>query len=464
MSQLKFSDFNLITPIQEALTKIGYETPTPIQEATIPLVLEGLDILGIAQTGTGKTASFCLPILNHIDTKKVQRERRCPRALILTPTRELAIQIHQNLESYGQNLPQKYSAIFGGVSQGKQVRELKAGVDVLVATPGRLLDLINQKMLSLKNIEIFVLDEADRMLDMGFMRDIKKILPLLPKKRHNLFFSATMPSEIQKLAQNILDNPKKIEVTPPATTVKRIDQSVMYVDKKDKIKLLIHLLKDSKKQKTLVFVEMKHVANKVTEKLEASGISASAIHGNKTQNARQKALQDFAKDKVQVLVATDIASRGIDVDGITHVINFELSNIAESYVHRIGRTARAGNDGAAISLVTADEKSYLVNVEKTTKQNIPVDTDQPYHSQEAQDAAISKVGKAKKKIEDQRRREGKRGSGSKKKSKYSSKKFSGKRKSASKKDSRSDGPNKTKKKSSKNFSKKKSSRRSAPKR
>ena len=426
MTPLTFSNLNLEAPIQEALKEIGYETPTPIQEETIPLVLKGHDVLGIAQTGTGKTAAFCLPIINHLYKKSIRPKPKCPRTLILTPTRELAIQIHQNLLSYGQKTKQKYSVIFGGVKQGKQVNELKRGTDVLVATPGRLLDLIGQGLLSLDQVEVFVLDEADRMLDMGFMRDIKKILPMLPKKRHNLFFSATMPPEIQKLANNILNSPKTVEVTPPATTVKRIKQSVMYVDKKDKPNLLIHLLKDKKKQKTLVFVEMKYLANRITEKLEKNGVPAVAIHGNKSQNARQLAIKNFAENKVGVLVATDIASRGIDIDGITHVINYELSNIAESYVHRIGRTARAGAEGAAITLVTADEKSYLANVEKTTDQTIPVDTDHPYHSAEAQNAAIVKVGKAKRKLENERKKEGRKPL--RKNSKASSKKTSGKKK------------------------------------
>ncbi|MCB9026253.1 MAG: DEAD/DEAH box helicase [Bdellovibrionaceae bacterium] len=405
MSDLKFSDLKLIEAIQNSLKKIGYETPTPIQEQTIPLVLGGHDVLGIAQTGTGKTAAFCLPIINHLETKKIRLEPRFPRALILTPTRELAIQIHQNLNSLGQFLKQSYSVIFGGVGQGNQVRELKQGVDVLVATPGRLLDLIEQKYIRLDKIEIFVLDEADRMLDMGFLKDIKKLLPLLPKKRHNLFFSATMPSEIQKLANTILNHPKIVEVTPQATTVKKIVQTVMYVDKKNKVNLLVRLLKESKKHKTLVFVEMKHVANKVVEKLEKNGIRAVAIHGNKTQGARQRAIQDFTSGKVQVMVATDIASRGIDIEGITHVINYELSNIAENYVHRIGRTARAGAEGVAISLVTGDEKSYLVNVERTIKQTIAVDKDHHYHSEEALNAEVMKVGRAKAKLEGHRKRE-----------------------------------------------------------
>jgi ATP-dependent RNA helicase RhlE len=274
---------------------------------------------------------------------------------------------------------------------------------VLVATPGRLLDLIQQRHLRLDKVEIFVLDEADRMLDMGFMRDIRKVIPLLPTKRHNLFFSATMPSEIQTLAHTILRDPKKVEVTPPATTVKRIQQSVMFVEKKNKMDLLVHLLKTQGQEKTLVFVEMKHVADRVAEKLEKNGIKVAAIHGNKSQGARQRAIQDFTHDRVMVLVATDIASRGIDIDGITHVINYELSNVAENYVHRIGRTARAGKDGAAISLVTAEEKSYLFSIEKTTRQKIEVDSNQPYHSESAAKAPVMSVGKAKAHIEGQRK-------------------------------------------------------------
>ncbi|HPI39859.1 MAG TPA: DEAD/DEAH box helicase [Pseudobdellovibrionaceae bacterium] len=400
MSQ--FSDLNLIAPIQQSLKEAGYETPTPIQQQAIPLILAGHDLLGIAQTGTGKTAAFCLPILNLLHERPQRREPRCPRALILTPTRELAIQIHQNLQTYGRHLKQKYAVIFGGVGQGNQVRDLQQGTDVLVATPGRLMDLIQQKYLRLEKVEIFVLDEADRMLDMGFLRDIKKIIPLLPPKRHNLFFSATMPKEIQTLAHTILKDPKKVEVTPPATTVKLIHQTVMFVEKKDKMDLLVHLIKNKKLQKTLVFVEMKHVANRVAEKLESNGISSAAIHGNKTQGARQRAIQDFTHNRVRVLVATDIASRGIDIDGITHVINFELSNVAENYVHRIGRTARAGSEGSAISLVTSEEKSYLINIERTTRQKIEVIVDQPYHSENASRAATMSVGRAKAQIEGQR--------------------------------------------------------------
>lgn len=398
----QFADLNLNPIIQNSLKLAGYDTPTPIQQQAIPVILQGHDLLGIAQTGTGKTAAFCLPILDLLHQRQIRREPRCPRVLVLTPTRELAIQIHQSLLTYGNGLKQKYSVIYGGVGQGTQVRDLSQGTDVLVATPGRLLDLIEQRHLKLDRVEIFVLDEADRMLDMGFMRDIKRILPLLPAKRHNLFFSATMPPEIQTLAHTILKHPQKVEVTPPATTVERIHQMVMFVEKKDKMDLLVHLLKHKSQKKTLVFVEMKHVANKVSEKLLKNGISSAAIHGNKSQGARQRAIQDFTNDRVKVLVATDIASRGIDIDGITHVINYELSNIPESYVHRIGRTARAGADGSAISLVTGEEKSYLASIERTTKQVIEVVTDQPYHSETAARASIMSVGKAKAQIEGRR--------------------------------------------------------------
>jgi ATP-dependent RNA helicase RhlE len=402
-SDMFFSDLGLIPPIQLALEETGYKTPTPIQGQAIPLILQGHDLLGIAQTGTGKTAAFCLPILSLLYTRQTRREPRRPRVLILTPTRELAIQIHKSLMTYGKHLRQKYAVIFGGVGQGNQVRDLNQGADVLVATPGRLLDLLEQRHLHLDRIEFFVLDEADRMLDMGFMPDIKKVLPLLPARRHNLFFSATMPNEIQRLAHAILRDPKKVEVTPPATTVERIRQTVMFVEKKDKLNLLVHVLQSHNLYKVLVFVSMKHLANRVSDKLQANGISSAAIHGNKSQGARQRALEDFSRDKVRVLVATDIASRGIDVEGITHVINFDLPNVPEDYVHRIGRTARAGAEGDAISLCTAEEKSYLFAIEKTTRQQIEIDTDQPYHSRSAAEAKVMSVGKAKAIIEGGRR-------------------------------------------------------------
>ena len=399
---MQFTDLQLISPLQQALKDTGYEKPTPIQQQAIPVVLKEMDLLGIAQTGTGKTAAFCLPIMQILDQRRTRREPKSPRALILTPTRELAVQIHKSLQTYGRHLKQRYSVIFGGVGQGLQVRDLSMGTDVLIATPGRLLDLYEQRHLKLDRVEIFVLDEADRMLDMGFMRDIKRILPLLPARRHNLFFSATMPPEIQSLAHTILRDPIKVEVTPQSTTVERIDQQVMFVEKKEKMNLLLHLLKDNNLYKVLVFVEMKHEANRVTDKLLAAGVSAAAIHGNKSQGARQRALEDFASDRVRVLVATDVASRGIDIDGITHVVNFSLPNVSENYVHRIGRTARAGSDGAAISFCTSEEKSYLFAIEKATRQKIEVVEDQPYHSDNAAQARVVSVGKAKAQIEAQR--------------------------------------------------------------
>ncbi len=394
-----FADYPLNAKLLKALHDISYVTPTPIQEQAIPILMAGHDVLGIAQTGTGKTASFCLPILHELEQKNLGLIPKHTHVLILTPTRELAIQIYDNLVEYGKYLKQSYAVIFGGVNQTRQVKALKSGVDVLVATPGRLLDLIEQKHLSLQKLSVFVLDEADRMLDMGFIRDIKKIIPMLPKQRRNVFFSATMPKEINALAQKILVNPKKIEVTPESTTVESIEQRVMFVEKKEKVGLLLHLLKDKSFKKVLIFVGMKHMANKVVERLHKNKISAAAIHGNKSQAARQKAIKDFSSNKVRVLVATDIAARGIDIDDITHVINYDLPNEAESYVHRIGRTARAGKNGIAISLVTADEKSYLKNIENKTKQSIAVEQAQPFHSDLAQNAAVVKPGKAKAKIE-----------------------------------------------------------------
>ncbi len=436
---INFSDLKLEPCIQKSLKELGYKSPTPIQEKTIPLALAGNDILGIAQTGTGKTASFCLPIINHIYNGSRNLSAYSPKALILTPTRELAIQIHKSYDGYCKGTKQKCTSIFGGVKQGRQVSTLKSGVHTLVATPGRLLDLMSQNLLRLGHIEFFVLDEADRMLDMGFMPDIKKVVSRLPKKRHNMFFSATMPNEIQKLANTILYKPKKVEITPQATTVKKIDQSVMFVDKSKKLSLLTHLLKNEDYKKTLVFVEMKYLANRIAKKLEASGIPTAVIHGNKSQSARQRAIQDFASNKVNVMLATDIASRGIDIDGITHVINYQLSNLAESYVHRIGRTARAGAKGMAVSLVTADEKSFLVNVEKVTNQKIPINLDQPYHSQAAQDASVVKVGKAKAKIESERKKEARSSRGHNKRgnSKRNSKKKSHKKTTSKKVTSKS---------------------------
>ncbi|MBK9321901.1 MAG: DEAD/DEAH box helicase [Bdellovibrionaceae bacterium] len=400
---MKFTDLPLVAPLQMALKDAGYETPTPIQREAIPVILEGHDLLGVAQTGTGKTAAFCLPILQILAKNHIRREPKCPRTLILTPTRELAIQIHQNLVTYSRHLKLKHAVIFGGVGQGNQVRDLAGGVDVLVATPGRLMDLFQQKYLRLDKIEIFVLDEADRMLDMGFIQDIKRILPLLPKKRHNLFFSATMPSEVQRLASGILTTPQKVEVTPPATTAEKIDQTVMFVDKSKKLDLLLHLLKDRTLSRVLVFMQMKHGANRIVEKLLKQGVNAAGIHGDKSQGARQRALEEFRSGKVRVLVATDIAARGLDIDGISHVINFELPHLPDSYVHRIGRTARAGAEGKSIAFCTAEEKSFLFAIEKNTRQKIAVIEDQPYHSVESAVAAVTSVGKAKAAIEKRQR-------------------------------------------------------------
>lgn len=402
MTTTKFTDLPLIAPLQFSLKEAGYEHPTPIQLAAIPVILAGHDLLGIAQTGTGKTAAFSLPILQNLAKHQTRLEPKCPRTLILTPTRELAIQIHDNITAYSKHLKLKHAVIFGGVGQGPQVKALQGGVDILVATPGRLIDLFEQKFLSLHKVEIFVLDEADRMLDMGFMQDIKRILPLLPKKRHNLFFSATMPPEISKLAHTILVNPQKVEVTPTSSTAEKVEQTVMYVEKKDKLDLLIHLLENNDLYKVLVFVDMKHGANRVVDKLNKAGISAAGIHGDKSQSARQRALEDFRNEKIRVLVATDIAARGIDIDGITHVINLEISHIPENYIHRIGRTARAGASGQSISFSTAEEKSFLYAIEKITRQPVTLVKDHPYHSEAVEKAQVMSPGKAKALLESRR--------------------------------------------------------------
>lgn len=394
-----FSDSELIEPIQRALSAAGYTQPTPIQQKAIPQLLEGRDLLGCAQTGTGKTAAFALPILQHMSLDQRRLQPRQARTLILTPTRELAIQIHDSLKTYGKFLKLKYAVIFGGVGQGNQVSALRNGVDVLVATPGRLLDLVDQRHLSLRNIEIFVLDEADRMLDMGFVHDIRKIIGMLPKMRQNLFFSATMPKDIKQLADSMLTNPVMVEVNPVSSTAERIEQSLMYVERKRKGDLLRHVLKNPKLKRVIVFTRTKHGANRVSENLEKNGIRSAAIHGNKSQGARQRALEDFRTGRIRVLVATDVAARGIDIDGISHVINFEIPNIAESYVHRIGRTARAGAEGMALSFCDAEERSFIRDIEKITAQKIPIDTDHPYHSEEVANSRLMSKGKAKAAIE-----------------------------------------------------------------
>ena len=376
---LSFTDLKLISPLERALAKQNYTVPTPIQIKSIPGLLQGKDLIGIAQTGTGKTAAFILPILQRM----TERYPRVLRTLVLAPTRELAAQIGESFSAYGEFLKFKHTVIFGGVGQGRQVQALYKGVDILVATPGRLLDLINQRKLTLKGIEFFVLDEADRMLDMGFINDIRKIISLLPDKRQSLFFSATMSWQVAELAKKLLKNPIHVEATPQATTVEIIEQYIFFVDQKSKEKLLLHLLKQEHLTSVLVFTRTKHRADKVTRFLSNNNESSAAIHGNKSQNARTRAIKDFKTGKTKVLVATDIAARGLDIDNISHVINFELPNEPESYVHRIGRTARAGAQGTAYSFCSSEEKSYLKDIEKLTKRKIEVIT-HPYHSKDAQ--------------------------------------------------------------------------------
>ena len=377
-----FKELGLIEPILLALFEEGYTTPTPIQAQSIPIILDGKDLLGCAQTGTGKTAAFTLPIIQLLLQHKPAERRKKIRTLIVTPTRELAIQIAENFEAYGRHTPLNCTVLFGGVGQGPQVTALRNGVDVVIATPGRLLDLMNQGHLSLRDVEFFVLDEADRMLDMGFVHDIKKLLAVLPKKRQSLFFSATMPAEIVSLANVILNKPSSVTVTPVSSTVEIIEQSVYFVDKANKNSLLMELLKDQNIKNVLVFTRTKHGADKVVNLLVKNNVSAEAIHGNKSQNARQRALSNFKDQSTRVLVATDIAARGIDVDELAHVINFEIPNIPETYVHRIGRTGRAGASGAAYSFCDYEEKVFLKDIEKLIGKSIPVIESHPYPMQQ----------------------------------------------------------------------------------
>ncbi|MFM7730591.1 MAG: DEAD/DEAH box helicase, partial [Flavobacteriales bacterium] len=349
----------LIDPLTRALDAEGYPTPTPIPQQAIPFVLEGRDILGCAQTGTGKTAAFSLPLLQRLSETTVPAGKRPIRALILTPTRELAIQIKESLDAYGRYLNLRNAVIFGGVGQQPQVDALRRDIDILVATPGRFLDLSQQGHISLKQLEVFILDEADRMLDMGFIHDVRRVIQMLPSRRQSLFFSATMPPEIQVLADKILTNPCKVEVAPPATTAETIQQSIYRCDKADKKGLLIQILEDSSIQRALVFSRTKHGANRIARDLSKAGIRAEAIHGDKSQNARQNALKNFKNFQTRILVATDIAARGIDVDDLTHVINYDIPNVPETYVHRIGRTGRAGANGTAISLCEEEEVAYV---------------------------------------------------------------------------------------------------------
>ncbi len=372
-----FNDLGLIEPLLKALSNEKYTSPTPIQQQTIPQLLEGRNVLGIAQTGTGKTAAFALPILQRLSAEATRPAPKGARALILAPTRELALQIAESFQTYGRNLKLRSTVIFGGVNQLRQVKAMAHGVDILVATPGRLLDLINQGHVQLKTTNTLVLDEADRMLDMGFIRDIRKIIAAMPTARQSLLFSATMAPEIEKLARDILVDPVKVEVKAQTLTVERIDQRVYHIDMSEKRELLEELLGDKDFSRVIVFTRTKHGANRVSEHLGKRGISSDAIHGNKSQTARQKALERFRNGNARVLVATDIAARGIDVSDVSHVINYELPNEPESYVHRIGRTARAGMEGIAISFCDETERAYLRDIEKLTRQRLTVIGEEP---------------------------------------------------------------------------------------
>ncbi|MBT3835778.1 DEAD/DEAH box helicase [Candidatus Woesearchaeota archaeon] len=397
-----FKDLNLKPELEKALSKLHYVTPTPIQLQAIPGLMKGNDLIGIAQTGTGKTAAFTLPILHQM---KEEYPRKI-KTLVIAPTRELAAQIGESFAKYGEFLKFKHTTIFGGVKQGRQVEALKKGVDILVATPGRLMDLLNQGKLSLKEVEFFVLDEADRMLDMGFIHDIRKVIAKLPHRRQSLFFSATMSPQVNTLARSLLRDPIHVEVTPQATTVERITQEVYFVDQKSKDKLLLELLEEDHLTSILVFTRTKHKANKVAVFLNKNKIPAEAIHGNKSQGARTRAIKNFKSGEVKVLVATDIAARGIDIDNISHVINYELPNEAESYVHRIGRTARAGTDGAAFSFCSAEERDYLRSIVKLIKQELEV-IKHKYHSEKAEYAVGEAARPPKKQRRGQRNRSSK---------------------------------------------------------
>lgn len=380
-----FKEIKLIEPIQKALEKSGYVTATPIQAKSIPHILQGKDLIGIAQTGTGKTAAFTLPILQNMFNQSLKVTFTTPKTLILAPTRELAAQIGESIENYGKFTHFKHTVIFGGVKQDAQVRALNKGIEIIIATPGRLLDLLNQGLVNLSQIEYLILDEADRMLDMGFINDIKKILKNLPKQRQTLFFSATMPDSIVKLTKDFMNNPLKVEVTPQSKTIDKIKQEMYFIDTKDKNDLLLDLLSPEEIKTTIVFTRTKHKANKIAKYLSENNIKAEAIHGNKSQNARTRTLANFKSGQIKAVIATEIFARGIDIDNVSHVINYELPNEPESYVHRIGRTARAGTEGIAYSFCCADEREYLRDIEVIIKQKIPV-MEHKYHSTSAQNA------------------------------------------------------------------------------
>ena len=376
---MTFEKLNLIQPLQTALSNEGYTVPTPIQAQAIPVILEGKDLIGCAQTGTGKTAAFALPILQILNAERgSHKSKRVIKSLILTPTRELALQISESFKAYGKHTGLKNAVVFGGVSQRAQTMKLRDGVDILIATPGRLLDLINQRFIKLNTISLFVLDEADRMLDMGFINDVKKIIEKLPAKRQTLLFSATMPSEITKLANSILTNPVKIEVSPEQKTVEAVNQAVYFVTKSDKKKLLLHILKNENIESALVFTRTKRGADVITRLLNDAKIHADSIHGNKSQQARQRALNNFKLNKTKVLVATDIAARGIDIEKLSHVFNYDIPEFAEAYIHRIGRTARAGLGGTALSFCDPEELSYLSSINRLIKQPISVIEEHPF--------------------------------------------------------------------------------------
>lgn len=375
---MSFDKLGLIEHLHKALKTEGYAKPTPIQSQAIPVILKGKDILGCAQTGTGKTAAFALPILQLLHNAHNPEKERRIKALVLTPTRELAIQIGDSFKAYGTHTGLRHVVIYGGVAQASQTKALQKGVDILIATPGRLLDLINQRFVHLQHLKVFVLDEADRMLDMGFIADIRKIVAKIPTQRQTLMFSATMPSEIQTLAHSILNHPEKISVTPVASTVDTIQQYVYFVSKNDKRALLVHVLKDRSIMSALVFTRTKHAADRVVRELHRAGIHADAIHGNKSQGARQRALNNFKEKKTRVLVATDIAARGIDVEELSHVINYDIPNIPETYVHRIGRTGRAGLSGVALSFCDAEERVYIKEISRLINRHIPVIENHPF--------------------------------------------------------------------------------------
>ena len=389
-----FESLGLSEQLLESVKKEGYTVPTPVQEQAIPLLLKGRDVLGVAQTGTGKTAAFALPVLQIMAREKIQGRRNI-RTLVLTPTRELAAQINERFAAYSGNLSIYHQVIFGGVSQKPQVKSLRRGIDILVATPGRLLDLIDQGFVDLGSVEFFVLDEADRMLDMGFIRDIRKVLKLLPKKRQNLLFSATMPSSIADLASSFLNDAVMIDLSPEEITVERIDQSVMFVQKQDKINLIIDIVNENQIKRGIIFTRTKHGANRLVKRLDRSGIESAAFHGNKSQGARTRALASFKNGDIPLLVATDIASRGIDIEGVTHVFNYDLPNEPESYVHRIGRTARAGKSGVAYAFCDESESGYLVGIQRLIGKQIPQFKEHPYHFSKAVPKPDQKPGRIK---------------------------------------------------------------------